>query len=231
MRDVPAEGCHTINLPHAAGTAPRDWQDPGVDRETWDARYAGTDTLWSFEPNRFLVGEVEPLRPGRALDLACGEGRNALWLASRGWRVTAVDFSQVALDRGHEMADRRGLAVEWIAADIMAWTPPQRAFDLVAILYLQLPQRQLGPVLRRAADAVAPGGVLLVVGHDSANLAGGYGGPQDAALLFTPGDVAAELGGLRVERAEQVRRPVETRDGERTAIDALVYAVRDAGST
>lgn len=199
----------------------------GMDRQTWDARYAATDTLWSFEPNRFLIREVESLPPGRALDLACGEGRNALWLAGRGWRVTAVDFSQVALDRGRGVAERRGLEVEWIPADILTWTPPWRAFDLVAVFYVQLPGPQLRPVLGRAADAVAPGGVLLVVGHDSANLADGYGGPKDAALLFTPADVTAELGGLRVERAERALRPVKVPDGERTAIDALVRAVRE----
>jgi hypothetical protein len=102
--------------------------------------------------------------------------------------------------------------------------------DLVAVIYLHLPHTQLGEVLRGAADAVAPGGVLLVVGHDSANLTNGYGGPQDAALLFTPDDVAAELGDLRVELAEQVKRPVMTPDGERTAIDALVRATRPLDS-
>jgi SAM-dependent methyltransferase len=205
---------------------PDGWHDPAVERDWWDARYAATDTLWSFEPNRFLVQEVEPLRPGRALDLACGEGRNALWLAARGWRATAVDFSQVALDRGRGVAQERGLAVDWIAADVLEWTPPARAFDLVAIFYLQLEQELLRPVLRRAADAVAAGGVLLVVGHDSTNLTDGYGGPRDPVRLFTPADVTAALGDLRVERAERVRRPVATAEGERTAIDALVRAVR-----
>jgi SAM-dependent methyltransferase len=199
-----------------------------MDRDTWDARYAATDTLWSFEPNRFLVRETEGLAPGRALDLACGEGRNALWLASRGWSATGVDFSRVALDRGRAVADQRGLAVEWIAADLLAWTPPPRAYDLVAVLYLQLRRAQVAAVIRGAAAAVAPGGVLLVVAHDSSNLAEGHGGPQDPALLYTPDDVTAELGDLRVERAERVRRPVSTPAGERVAIDALVRAARAA---
>jgi hypothetical protein len=137
-----------------------------------------------------------------------------------------VDFSQVALDRGRGVAQERGLAVDWIAADVLEWAPPARAFDLVAIFYLQLEQELLRPVLRRAADAVAAGGVLLVVGHDSTNLTDGYGGPGDPARLFTPDDVTAALGDLRVERAERVRRPVATAEGERTAIDALVRAVR-----
>jgi SAM-dependent methyltransferase len=203
---------------------------PGMDRDQWDARYAATDTLWSFRPNRFLVCEVEELPPGRALDLACGEGRNALWLADRGWRVTAVDFSSVALERGREMAARRGLTIDWVNADILRWEPPERAFDLVAVFYLQLPPAELGPVLRQAAGAVAPGGVLLVVAHDSANLRHGYGGPQDPALLYSSEDVVGVLDELEIQRAGQVRRPVDSPDGERTAIDLLVRAVRRTSS-
>jgi SAM-dependent methyltransferase len=199
---------------------------PAVDREFWDARYAATDTLWSFEPNRFLVRETEALPPGRALDLACGEGRNALWLAARGWRVTAVDFSQVALARGRAVAEERGLEIDWLAEDVAAWAPPRRAFDLVAVLYLQLQADRLGPVLQAAAEGVAEGGTLLVVGHDSTNIAHGYGGPQDPDRLFTPDDVIPALAGLRVERAERVHRPVATPAGERIAIDALVRARR-----
>ncbi len=197
-----------------------------MDSRAWDARYAAADTLWSFTPNRFLVGEVEGLPPGRALDLACGEGRNALWLAERGWRITAVDFAEVALARGKERADRLGVEIDWVAADVLEWTPPEAAFDLVAIFYLHLVGERLAPVLRRAAAAVAPGGVLLVVGHDSSNLTDGTGGPQDPALLYTPDDLVAALPGLRIERAERVRRPVETPAGPRDAIDALVRAVR-----
>src|SRR5437763_4390638 len=124
-----------------------------MDRAAWDARYAATDSLWSFEPNRFLVQEAGSLAPGRALDLGCGEGRNALWLAGLGWRVTAVDFSQVALERGRAVAAERGLEIEWIPADVVEWRPPPCAFDLVALLYLHLHPQRLGPVLRRAADA------------------------------------------------------------------------------
>jgi SAM-dependent methyltransferase len=197
-----------------------------MNREMWDARYAAAESLWSFEPNRFLVRETEGLAPGRALDLACGEGRNALWLAARGWQVTAVDFSPVALDRGRERADRDGLTVSWVEGDVLEWVPRQRGFDLVAILYLHLREAQLRPVLRRAADAVAAAGTLLVVAHDATNLTDGHGGPQDPALLYTPADVTAAIDGLAVERAERVRRPVSTPSGERTAIDVLVRAVR-----
>jgi SAM-dependent methyltransferase len=199
-----------------------------MDRTAWDARYAATDTLWTFEPSRFLAAEAAPLPPGRALDAACGEGRNALWLAERGWRVTAVDFSRVALERGRAVAAERGLEVAWVEADVVEWEPPRDAFDLVALVYLHLPAEPFRGVLRRAAAALAEGGVLVVVGHDPTNVAEGYGGPQDPAILASPEEVTAALEGLAIERAERVRRPVATAEGERVAIDALVRAVRPA---
>jgi SAM-dependent methyltransferase len=198
-----------------------------VEREDWNRRYAGAELLWSAEPNRFLAAEAEPLPPGRALDLACGEGRNALWLAERGWEVTAVDFSDVALARGQELAARRGLEVTWVEADVRAWEPPEGVFDLVAVLYLQLPARERRGVLARAAGAVGAGGTLLVVAHHAANLAEGYGGPSDPAVLATETEVAAELPGLRIVRAERVERPTTTPEGDDvTAIDLLVRAER-----
>jgi SAM-dependent methyltransferase len=178
--------------------------------------------LFGAEPNRFLVAEVEGLPPGRALDLACGSGRNAVWLAARGWQVTGVDFSGVALDQARSLAADRGVEVEWVESDLLDWRPDGEC-DLVAVLYLQLPAEELEPVVRRAAGALAPGGTLLVVGHHSDNLAHGSGGPKDPRVLFTPEQVAAYLDGLEVEKAEVVLRPVE---GERDAIDALVRASR-----
>jgi len=193
----------------------------------WDRRYAGRELLWTARPNRFLVAETEALAPGRALDLACGEGRNAVWLAERGWRVTAVDFSGVALAKGRELAAARGVAVDWVRADLLEHRPEPYGFDLVAILYLQLTAPERRTVLRRAADAVAPGGTLVLVAHDSSNLDHGCGGPQSPSVLYTPADVAADLdgSGLALERADVVERPVE---GEGVALDALVRARRPA---
>jgi SAM-dependent methyltransferase len=200
--------------------------------EDWDRRYAAAELLWSAEPNRFLAAEVAGLAPGRALDLACGEGRNALWLAERGWRVTAVDFSPVALGRARELAGRRAVEVGWVEADVRTWVPPIGAFDLVALLYLQLPPGERRGVLAAAASALAPGGTLLLVAHDLANLAEGHGGPQDPAVLTTHGEVTAELAGLLIERAERVERPVSLPDGgEARALDTLVRASRPAQST
>ncbi len=199
---------------------------PGFAREDWNERYAGKELLWSAEPNKLFAVEVAELEQGRALDLACGEGRNAVWLAEQGWLVTGVDFSEVALAKASELATRRGAEVHWVQADVVGYEPEPGGFDLVAVLYLQLPHGELDIALRAAAAAVAPGGALVVLGHDSTNLTDGYGGPKDPAVLFTPEDVVASLEGLVVERAEKVRRTVSLADGEAVAIDAFVRARR-----
>ena len=194
-----------------------------MEREDWNRRYGEAGQLFGVDPNRFLVAEVDGLVPGRALDLACGAGRNAVWLAERGWTVTGVDFSDVALEHARRLSAARGVEVEWVQADVREWTPPAAAYDLVAILYLQIPAEERRVVHGRAAAAVAPGGTLLVVGHDRENLVSGSGGPQDVRVLLDAEEVAGDLDGLAVEKAEQVLRPVE---GERDAIDTLVRASR-----
>jgi len=195
-------------------------------REDWNARYAAAELLWTAEPNRRFASEVEDLEPGRALDLACGEGRNAVWLAERGWRTTGVDFSDVALAKAERLAASRGVEVEWVLADVLEHEPERGAFELVAVLYLQLPHEQLAEVLHTSIGALAPGGTLVVLGHDTTNLTHGHGGPRDASVLFTPEDVVPHLERLVVERAEKVPRTVPLEDGEATAIDALVRARR-----
>jgi SAM-dependent methyltransferase len=197
-----------------------------MDREEWDDRYRTDGLIWHAPPNRFLVEEAENLAPGRALDLACGEGRNALWLAERGWQVTGVDFSAVGLAKARRLASERALDLLLVEADVLSWEPPTGAFDLVIVMYLQLPAGARRRALQRAASALAVGGVLLVVGHDSTNLVDGIGGPQDPAVLFSPDDVAGDLEGLQIERAERARRPVATEQGEVDAIDAIVRAAR-----
>lgn len=214
-----------------------------MDAQDWNRRYAGSDLVWGAAPNRWIEQECADLPVGRALDLACGEGRNSIWLAARGWRVSAVDFSQVALDRGAELATEalgpeRAGAVTWICADLLTHEPEPGGYDLVVIAYLQLPADARRRIVRAAAAAVAPGGRLVVVAHDSANLGGGVGGPQDPQVLYTADDLLADLdgagldgagldgAGLVARTAEAVRRPVATDDGERYAIDALLVATR-----
>lgn len=199
-----------------------------MDSASWDRRYEGRELVWSAEPNRFLVAETETLAPGRAIDLACGEGRNAIWLAERGWQAVGADFSEVGLRKARELANRRGVNVEWVAADLLDYRPDPRAFDLVLVFYLQVPAAERRPILQAAAEGVAPAGTFLLVAHDSSNLQHGHGGPPDPAVLYTADDVVDDLAGagLQVERAEPVERPVQTPDGERVALDALVRARR-----
>lgn len=141
-----------------------------MDREAWNQRYADADLVWSAEANRFLVEEVADLPPGRALDLGAGEGRNAIWLAERGWRVTAVDFSDIGLQKARRLAEARGVEVDWTEADLRSYQPAQSAFDLVVLVYIHLPSEERRALVRRAADAVAAGGTLLVLGHDRSNI-------------------------------------------------------------
>ncbi len=195
-------------------------------RERWNRRWAGERAHASSAPSEFLIAETEALPPGRALDVACGAGRNAVWLARRGWRVTGVDFSDVALRTARELAASAGVEVEWIEADAVTWIPPRGAYDLVTVMYLQLPAAERRAALGHAVAAVAPGGTLLVVGHDRLNLTEGWGGPTQAEVLFTPDDVVAEIGGLVIESARRVRRAVAEGAGAREAIDALVRARR-----
>jgi SAM-dependent methyltransferase len=139
----------------------------GHDQASWEERYHGSAALWSGRVNPPLVDETAELAPGRALDVGCGEGGDALWLAARGWHVTGLDWSQVALDRAAEHAAAAGLAerVAWVQADVETWQPPLGAYDLVSAHFLHPTAAQRGPLLARLAAAVAPGGTLLWVGH------------------------------------------------------------------
>ncbi|MFI8082399.1 class I SAM-dependent methyltransferase [Kitasatospora sp. NPDC086009] len=211
-----------------------------MDSQDWNDRYAASELVWGAEPNRWVVGELTGRTPGRALDVAAGEGRNSIWLARQGWRVTGLDFSAVALERAErltadlpdEVADR----LTWRHDDARGFPLPAEGYDLVLVAYLQLPAADRRTALRRAAAALAPGATLLVVGHDSSNLTEGVGGPQDPRVLFTPDDVLADLSdaGLRTVRAERVLRPVAAEAGHRdgaaggraAAVDALVRLER-----
>jgi len=204
-----------------------------VDSAAWDERYAAAGLVWSATPNRFVEAELAGLPPGRAVDLAAGEGRNALWLAGRGWRVTAVDFSRVALEKGRALEERQpgSEPVEWVHADALTWSGTR--YDLALLAYLQLPGEQRSDAVRRAFSALEPGGTFFLVAHDASNLTEGTGGPQDPEVLFTAEEVLGDLDGERFEvvRAEREGRVVETDDGHgavaaRTAYDALVRLVR-----
>jgi SAM-dependent methyltransferase len=197
-----------------------------VDAEAWNERYRTSELMWSAGPNQFVEAELADLTPGRAVDLAAGEGRNAIWLARRGWQVTAVDFSQVALDKGREIAG--DLPIAWVCADATTWRE-DASYDVGVLAYLQLRAAERRAAHRNAFAALRTGGTLLVVAHDSTNLAEGTGGPQDPDVLLTAEDVLADLDGeaFEVVRAGRVEREVAQPDGgSRTAYDAFVRVVR-----
>ena len=193
-------------------------------RARWDVRHGARDPIEAHDPDPTLVAVCGGLSPGRALDLACGDGRNSIWLAANGWDVTGVDFSSVALDRAAAAARVASVTVTWRQEDLVAWQPDEAAFDLVALVFLHLPTAERSVVYGSAARAVAEGGRLLVIGHDRTNLTDGIGGPPDADVLFTADEVAETLaGGFLIERAVAVRRG----SGKgRAAIDAVVVARR-----
>jgi len=195
-----------------------------MDQRAWDDRYREREWLRTVDANRFVVQEVTGLTPGRALDLAAGEGRNAVWLAKQGWAVTAVDFSAVALERASERATHEGVAIETVEADLRMYTPEAGSYDLVLLAYLHLPAPLLNALLGRAMEALADGGTIVIVGHDVTNIEHGYGGPQSSEVLYTPESLVADLDGLEVVKAEKVDRPYESEEGTFTAIDALVVA-------
>lgn len=172
-----------------------------MDNHAWNERYLKADSAMPSGHSAVLEEYAKALPPGSALELAAGSGRNALYLASLGWKVTAVDFSDVALDRGRMFADRLGLSVDWQLADLTRYRPTRQTYDLVCLFYLHLPKAEFHEILRHAADAVRPGGTLLVVGHDLENLTGGCGGPRDPDVLYTCGEIATVLAGLHIDHA------------------------------
>jgi SAM-dependent methyltransferase len=201
-----------------------------VNTDDWNARYAAAESVWGVAANRFVAAELAELAPGRALDLACGEGRNAVWLAERGWQVTGIDYAEVAVERARRLAEQRGVNVELVVGDVLTAPIEDRAYELVLISYLQLTPDERHAILVRAAAALAPGGTFLLVGHELRNHADGHGGPSDPERLWVTADVAAtvEEQGLEVEHASEVLRDVV--DAPRPAIDSLVRARRPRGT-
>jgi SAM-dependent methyltransferase len=203
-------------------------------RARWNKRYAAKELIWSAGPNALLASELEGMTPGTALDAACGEGRNGLWLAEQGWQVTAVDFSEVAIGKGRQIAERRGLSLNWRVADVAQDPFPDGQYDLVVVLFLHTDPEERARWLPRLVRAVAPGGTFFYLGHDPANIEQGVGGPHDAELLPSVEEVSEALGGFELLRAEIFERSVAADPGHRrqlsadtdgTALDTFVRAV------
>ncbi|MCP5057900.1 MAG: class I SAM-dependent methyltransferase [bacterium] len=196
-------------------------------RDAWNERYRSADLVWGTEPNRFVAEALSRPEPaGRALDLACGEGRNAIWLAKQGWEMSAIDYSDVAVERGRQLATAEGVDVDWACKDATSAQLPSDAFDLVIVSYLQVPREDMQAVLAQVSDALAPGGRLFMIGHALRNLTEGTGGPKHPSVLWNPETLAADIAAveLHVERCEEVSRPVDTDDGPESAIDVLADA-------
>ena len=200
--------------------------------EFWDERYRSSTSVWSGEPNPQLVAEVAGLAPGRALDVGSGEGADAIWLAERGWRVTALDISKVALERSAAIAAKSGAEVaeriDWRRADITEWIP-DATFDLVSAQFMQLTKDVRDPVIRRLAAAVAPNGTLLIVGHHPSDLETTVRRPRGAGVLYAADEIAALLDPTQWDVVVSAARARSVVDGEGrpvTVHDSVLRAVR-----
>lgn len=197
------------------------------DAQFWDEMYSSRDQVFSGEPNGVLVTEVAGLPPGQALDVGCGEGADALWLARRGWLVTAIDISATALRRaartGADVAGR----VSWARADLTTMAAPAGAFDLVSVQYFPLPRRPDRSALRGLLAAVAPGGTLLIASHDLADLPPRHDHGRDPGAYYQPADVARLLGDGWTVLADETRpRTAPAPPGTHHTNDTVLRAQR-----
>jgi len=212
------------------------------DQAFWDALYDARPAVWSGNPNRHLVVEVDALSPGMALDVGAGEGADAIWLARRGWRVTAVDISCVALARAAADAARAGAdiagRIDWVHRDLVDWEPPKGHFDLVSAHFFHLAPGPRRVLFGRLASAVAAGGTLLVVGHSSHVLNGSrHGGAghgtegsmMPADYFFTGDEIADQLDPAEwdvVTNAEVARAGADHPEGTGHTHDIVLRATR-----
>lgn len=202
-----------------------------MDATAWNKRYAEKDLIWSAEPNQLFASLIENLNPGRALDVGCGEGRNAIWLAEQGWQVDAVDFSSTAINKARQIAYRRNVAVNFRHEDICTTIVRKNYYDLVAVVFLHTSIEERVDWLTKVACGVANNGRFIYIGHDPLNIKKGVGGPQDVALLPECDEICNYLNGFDILQSEVHRRkikvetePGHSRAGDGTALDALVFA-------
>jgi SAM-dependent methyltransferase len=203
---------------------------PVYGEQAWDERYRSRPEIWSGGPNPVLVAEVADLPPGTAFDAGAGEGADACWLAARGWKVTGADISSVALQRAAARAEKLGLEITWRHTDLTG-DPVPGTYDLVTGHYLHLPAADRETLFRRLADAVAPGGTLLVVGHDLSDLTTTVPRPDLAEMGWTADELAGALGeGWAIEIVEARLRQATDPNGRKVTVHDAVLRARLAGT-
>jgi SAM-dependent methyltransferase len=238
-----AVAAHRAMAAHHAVAAHRGLGEPpatgsamtAFDEQAWEERYRSHAAVWSGRPNPQLVTETTDLTPGKALDAGCGEGADALWLAERGWQVTAVDFSAAALQRGAAHAAALGPEVagriRWVHADLTGWAPADGQFDLVSAQFMHLPAAPRQALFARLAAAVAPGGTLLIVGHHPDDLQTVMHRPSVPDMFFTAEDIARSLDPGKWDIVTADSRPRSATDPERNEAvihDAVLRARKHA---
>jgi SAM-dependent methyltransferase len=200
---------------------------PHTPSDVWDEKYAAAEQLWSGEPNRALVDAATPLRAGRALDVGCGEGADAVWLAQQGWDVTALDVSGVALDRAAHHARDAEVSVRWVHAGLTEAPLAAGTFDLVSAQYPVLLRTSRADAERTLLDAVAPDGVLIVVHHADFDPAHAKAQGFDPADYVAPSDVALLLdNNWQIDVNETRPRKVTTGGGAHHIQDVVLVARR-----
>jgi SAM-dependent methyltransferase len=197
-------------------------------RELWNDRYRQKGSVWGAEPNQFVVAYLSDLEPCRVLDLGTGQGRNAIWLARQGHRVTAVDISDVAVAQATEIAADAGVEVEFIAADLERWQPEPGSYDLVLLSYLQAAEPARKLIHTKVATALAPGGMVFIIAHHIDNLEHGVGGPPLPERLYDERMIAGDFPGFEIIENKTVMRHVDNGASSGDAIDLLVRAVKPA---
>ena len=197
-------------------------ENPEVPSTTWNERYAAQADPYGVGPNQFVAAELGGLSPRRVLDLGCGNGRNAVWLALEGHDVTGLDVSEVGISRANALAEQAGVAVDFRVCDVIEDYEPEPRYDLVLLSYLQLPQEMREVAHRKALDSLAPGGEIFLIAHHADNLEHGVGGPPMPDVLFDEAQVARDFASLEIVRNEKVFRDVD-RDGAKGIAHDILF--------
>jgi SAM-dependent methyltransferase len=201
-------------------------------QEFWDERYRSSNRVWSGNPNPHLVDQAEGLSPGTALDVGSGEGADAIWLAEHGWDVTAVDISEVALERAAENAAKLGsdtaARIAWLHEDVLAWDPGSERYDLVSAQFMHLPKPERTDLFRRLGRAVAAGGTLLIVAHHPSDLETTVPRPPLPERFYTADEIASSLGGddWDILASAAAPRPATDPEGRTVTVHDTVLVAR-----